>query len=183
MVGGWSIFLEFCLFRAIKFENQPSKIIAFHLQCFLDFSSYIIKLSIWLWEQNSKPSIVWRASWYQVGGTWLGVCSQLYLRWTFFWNSHPGMSLCKPASRLQVHMTLSSQRFGSWCSCRVVGYCSMKLNNNCNCTLFPKDLQYQRYSLNAFIQTCPWPRVHLSRASNNLQRANFSLPTFRSHVG
>lgn len=93
------------------------------------------------------------------------------------------VSLCKPSSSLKVHMTFFSQRFSSLCSCKVVGYCSMKLNNNCNCTFFPEDFKYWRYSLNAFIQTCLWLLVHLSRASNNLKRANFSLWTFRGHVG
>lgn len=93
------------------------------------------------------------------------------------------VSLFKAASSLNVYMIFFSQRFSSLCSCRVVGYCSMKLNNNCNCTFFPKDFKYWKYSLNAFILTCPWPLVHLSRARNNLKRDNFSLWTFRGHVG
>lgn len=96
---------------------------------------------------------------------------------------YPKVSLCKLSASLKVHMTFFSQRFSSSCSCKVVGYCSMKLNNNCNCTFFPEDLKYWRYSLNAFIRTCLWPLVHLSRASYNLKRANFSLWTFRGHVG
>lgn len=130
-----------------------------------------------------KPSTLQRANWYQVGEMWLEVCSQLHLRWAFSCSSPLKVSLCKLSSSLKVHMTFFSQRFSSSCSCKVVGYCSMKLNNNCNCTFFPEDLKYWRYSLNAFIQTCLWPLVHLSRASNNLKRANFSLWTFRGHVG
>lgn len=155
---------------------------------FWTFLVNIVKWSIWLWGQNWKPSSVWRAHWYQAMGKWLAVCSQLHLRWPFkiflFFSGTPvQVSVCKPASRLRVHTTFFSQRFGSVCSRRVVGYCSMKLNSSCNCPLFPKDLQYRRYSLNAFLQTCLWPLVHLSRASDNLQRANFSPRTFRGHVG
>lgn len=103
------------------------------------------------------------------------------LTWPFLGTAT--IASCKPASRPIGHMTFFFQRFSSLCSCRVVGYCSMKLNNNCNCTFFPKDPKYQRYSLNAFIQTCLWPLVHLSRASDNLKGANFSRWTFRGHVG
>lgn len=99
--------------------------------------------------------------------------SSALLTWPFLGTATTAP--CRPASRPKGHMTFFSQRFSSLCSCRVVGYCSMKLNNNCNCTFFPKDLKYWRYSLSAFIQTCPWPLVHLSRARNNLKRANFSL--------
>lgn len=65
---------------------------------FWTFLVNIIKGSFWLWGPNSKPSSVWRASWYQASGMWLPVCSQLHSRWPFkvfcFFLELPSRSLC-----------------------------------------------------------------------------------------
>lgn len=146
----------------------------------MDFSGYIIKLTILIAKGEEFKSIctLQRGHWCQAGGIWWSVCSSCV--WDGLFSEAPiKVSLCKPASRINVHMSFFSQRFSSFCSCRVVGYCSMKLNNNCNCTFFPKDLTFWRYSLNALILTCPWPLVHLSRARSHLKTANFSL----EHLG
>lgn len=170
-----SIFLEFYqyIFRERKVVNQPSKHYPILFVVFSGLSQLHHQIS-YSYRQNSKPSTLWQCR--LIPSRQKVTCS---LQSALFRDGLslglPSWTLCKPASRLKGHVTFFSQRFSSLCSCRVVGYCSMNLNNNRNCTFFPKDLKYRRYYLNVFIQTRLWPLVHLSRASNNLKRTNFSL--------
>lgn len=145
MIVGVSFLLEFYLWTEINLKTSQFVV-------FLDFSSYIIKLSIYTAiGAEFKTMYSTKDELIHASGMWLSVCSQLHLRWPFFPGAPFKVSLCKASSWLKVHMTFFSQRFSSLCSCKVVGYCSMKLNNNCNCTFFPEDLKYWRYYFNAFI--------------------------------
>lgn len=149
---------------------KRAKIILFYLQCFLGFSRHITKFTIHTAiEAEFKTIYSTKGQLLSSRWMWFSGSSQLHQRLPFLLELLSSRSLCKPASGRKAHVTFFSQRFNSLCACRVVGYCSMKLNNNCNCTFPPKDFTHWRYSLNAFTQTFPQPLVHLSRASNNLK--------------